>query len=230
MAQLSEILRDNTVAVFFIYGLAFFSTGLIVVLEARRAPIPGVSRSMLPLAAFGLLQSALAWTDMFISLRSAGLQTAQTPLDVLRLIWLVASALALLQFASYLIQEVDERHTWLRWSASAALAAWVIVSALSAVVGLSDAHQLLIDMDAWARYLMMFPGSVLAALSLFRLGRDLSGSNPGQFTHGARSASVAFAFNAIIAGLIVPKTGFWPASVLNYDFFLNATGIPFRVV
>ena len=43
----------NIVLVFFVYGLAFFSMGLAMMLEAQRAPKLAEARVLWPLAIFG---------------------------------------------------------------------------------------------------------------------------------------------------------------------------------
>ncbi|MBI4771440.1 MAG: hypothetical protein HY784_13785 [Chloroflexi bacterium] len=55
----------NLVVVFFLYGLAFFSMGLVVGLEARRAIDSRFARALRPLAAFGILHGTHEWLEMF---------------------------------------------------------------------------------------------------------------------------------------------------------------------
>ena len=51
--------------VYFAYGLAFFSMGLILVLEASRTPSLEQKKLLLPLAVFGLLHGIHEWLEVF---------------------------------------------------------------------------------------------------------------------------------------------------------------------
>ena len=55
----------NFIVIFFFYGLAFFSMGLLVMLEGGRASDPGLRKALRPLAAFGLLHAAHEWVEMY---------------------------------------------------------------------------------------------------------------------------------------------------------------------
>jgi hypothetical protein len=55
----------NFIVIFFFYGLAFFSMGLLVMLEGGRASDPGLRKALRPLAAFGLLHGAHEWVEMY---------------------------------------------------------------------------------------------------------------------------------------------------------------------
>ena len=55
----------NFILIFFFYGLAFFSMGLLVMLEGGRASDPGLRKALRPLAAFGLLHAAHEWVEMY---------------------------------------------------------------------------------------------------------------------------------------------------------------------
>lgn len=80
--------------------------------------------------------------------------------------------------------------------------------------------------DVWARYLLYFPGSVLAAVALWRQTRQFHQMGLPHIARDSQWASFAFAFNAVVAGLIVPPAPVFPASVLNYNTFLSVVGVP----
>src|SRR5512144_1661459 len=56
------------VPVYFIYGLAFFSMGLLVAIEGGRASDVRLRRALPPLAAFGLVHAAHEWIGMYLLL------------------------------------------------------------------------------------------------------------------------------------------------------------------
>ena len=55
----------NMVLIFFIYGLAFFSMGLAITLEANRGADARLRHGLRALAIFGILHGIHEWVDMF---------------------------------------------------------------------------------------------------------------------------------------------------------------------
>jgi hypothetical protein len=55
----------NMVLIFFIYGLAFFSMGLAITLEANRGSDARLRHGLRALAIFGLLHGIHEWVEMF---------------------------------------------------------------------------------------------------------------------------------------------------------------------
>ncbi len=64
MPPITAFLLANIVPIYFVYGLAFFSMGLAVMLESRRTSELPIARSMWLLAAFGLSHGIHEWVDM----------------------------------------------------------------------------------------------------------------------------------------------------------------------
>lgn len=62
----------NIVAVYFVYGLAFFSMGLALWLESGRTSEFRLARAIGPLAGFGIVHGLHEWFEMFQRLASAG--------------------------------------------------------------------------------------------------------------------------------------------------------------
>lgn len=62
-------LRFDMVVVFFIYGLAFFSMGLTVMMEARRSPMLAEARVLWPLAFFGFVHGSHEWVEIGLEVR-----------------------------------------------------------------------------------------------------------------------------------------------------------------
>jgi hypothetical protein len=54
------------VPIYFIYGLAFFSMGLLVAAEGGRASDVRLRRALPPLAGFGIVHAAHEWTEMYV--------------------------------------------------------------------------------------------------------------------------------------------------------------------
>jgi signal transduction histidine kinase len=83
--------------------------------------------------------------------------------------------------------------------------------------------------DAWGRYMLAFPGSVLASLGLLRQGRKVQEMDLPRISAYLRGTAIALLFYGLVGGLIVPKGAFFPASLLNYEVVLETVGIPVQV-
>lgn len=227
--------------------------GLAIALEARRPSDLRLSRPLRYLAAFGILHGVVEWIEMWLIAPSLA-PAALPDLRVLRLILLATSVVALAQFGADLIASIRPRMAFLRlvpvalvlfWGVN-----WLILPHLvpvvaeevartpsclrchsltdipgqrTAIIGLTPASALA---DVWARYVLYLPASLLAAVGFWMEGRRLVGLTYPSVAADCRLTALAFAGNAVMAGLVVPPSAFFPASVLNYDTFLSAVGIP----
>ena len=59
-------MQIDIILVFFIYGLAFFTMGIVLLLESSRSPILASTRALLLLAAFGLLHGSHEWLELVL--------------------------------------------------------------------------------------------------------------------------------------------------------------------
>ena len=53
------------ISIYFFYGLAFFSMGLLAAMEGRRSSDERVRKALRPLAGFGLVHAVHEWIGMF---------------------------------------------------------------------------------------------------------------------------------------------------------------------
>jgi diguanylate cyclase (GGDEF)-like protein len=191
--------------VYFCYGLAFLLLGTVSLAVARLRQ----SGSWLILGLFGFTHGAFEWLHLV-----AYATTDWPPFAVFRTALMAFSYFLLLEFARQ--EAIDlgvrppERGLYIP------LGAAVLVAGLA--VDLNTAQ-------AAARYLVGFPGALAAGLVFACHARDAAvGRWPFLL------AATAFALYAVATGLIVPSASFWPASLLNEDWFAAATGIPIELV
>lgn len=240
--------------IFFIYGLAFFVLGLSTALESRRRS-PLMLASSLPfLAAFGFGHSVTVWTDMFLLGPSpVWIIGGEAPIRAVRTILLAISAIFLAHFGATLIVNTTQRHFWLRWVPLGLFAVWLFslflphLFATPSVVlerasglcltchgGPSDVYlppsgDWVTSADVWARYLLYLPGCLLAAAALLSQRSVLRSMGLPVLARDCAWAAGAFAFNSVLAGLVVPPAGYFPASVVNYASFFDLFHIPPQV-
>ncbi|MBI3926866.1 MAG: sensor histidine kinase [Armatimonadetes bacterium] len=218
---------DNLAPILFVYGLAFFTMGLAIVLQVRRDSKLPLARNLWPLAAFGFLHSGVEWLDMVAVLGSReDVLPGQVSLASARMALLVISALALAWFGATLLAQEGGRWRIFRWAPAAFVLLWAGVS-LGGLLGRSVPDQTLTTwIGIWARYLLYFPGLVISALALARQAPVLRGMGMPHIAADCRRAAAAFGVNAFVAGLVVPPADFIPASIVNYRSFIAAVGLP----
>ena len=91
--------------VYFVYGLAFFSMGLALLLESGRSPLLAEASVLLPLALFGFVHGCHEWLEMF--LQKSGWQVLQNavPFSWLRIFILAISFFLLFVFGLRMLQQ-----------------------------------------------------------------------------------------------------------------------------
>jgi signal transduction histidine kinase len=212
--------------IYFLYGLAFFAMGLAVALEARRDSALVLSRHLPWLAAFGLMHGAVEWCDMFLMLYPDG--APHNGLTLARIFLLPFSALVLIRFGVGLVSQAGPLPEWLAFAPIALLVPIAFLVAYAFIVAASGG-MFEVAADVWSRYLLYFPGCLLAMFGFVRQWRGLSRNGIFQARRLMFGAAVAFLFNGIAAGLIVPTTSYGFASWLNYDAILELTGLPVQI-
>jgi PAS domain S-box-containing protein len=191
--------------IFGIYGLAF------ILLAVTCRGLSGRDVRGLPwhwLSLFGLLHGVNEWLDML----AMGLGDSTT-FKWARLSLMAVSFVPLFEFGRRGLR----RQGW-RVPGS-----WVIFPLL-ALAGLGS----LAGMDglnAACRYSLGFPSGLLAGAALLRQSRS---ANDAQ-RWSLRLAGVAFLMYSVASGLIPSKASFFPATVLNQDAFLAASGVPIQL-
>lgn len=232
MSAISAFLQNHMFLVFFVYGLSFFLLGAAVLFQTRKGSGFKLGRCLWLLAAFGLIHALNEWLDMFLLLESSRWSPeVEKTIKVMRFFAGKISYVFLFQFGITLLTQVTGR--WL-------IAPVVSLIAYSTtILGVLvwgwhanfDGQWFLIS-DIAIRYSLAFPGSILtaAAFLVTMRGADIRGLHVPQVTRGLMWLGILFGVYAVAAGVIVKPAPFFPASVLNYDNFMQLTGFPVQVL
>ncbi|HEY3474652.1 MAG TPA: hypothetical protein VGK56_08590, partial [Anaerolineales bacterium] len=94
------------VPVYFIYGLAFFSMGLLVAVEGGRASDVRLRRALPPLAGFGFVHAVHEWLEMYALMGHTAPQEVSI-LWGLELATLSFSFISLAAFGSFLLADTE---------------------------------------------------------------------------------------------------------------------------
>jgi PAS domain S-box-containing protein len=205
--------------IWFVYGLAFFTLGLVIIVYPKRGSAFKLANYIWLIAGFGILHGINEWLDMFINL---GEPFPPDVLKILRLVTLTGSFLFLVRFGTKVISESKKRYRFLEFLPIVLFVIWVVIF-------LRSNNKLLIG-DIFARYLLCVPGAFLTAVGLFLQTPQFRETKLQGAIINLRSAAIAFIFYVIFAGLVVKPASFFGANFLNYDLFRSTFGgIPVQV-
>lgn len=196
----------------FLYGLAFFSLGIGILLYPRGESRYRLAKDLGLVALFGLFHGANEWMEMFKIVHP----DEPLPVKILKLAFLAFSFLFLLLFGTRAIAEMKKK-AFIRFLPAGLLAVWALLIFMG--------RRTFLDGDVYARYILGFPGTLLAAYALGLHMPEIAKLRQKETLPSLRVAATAFIVYGFLAGLVVPAAGFFPASVLNYASFVEKTGI-----
>jgi signal transduction histidine kinase len=230
MNPISAFFVRNIVAVFFVYGLAFFTMGLALALASRRTSGFRFAQAIRPLAAFGIAHGVHEWIEMFQKM--ATLTSGYTPTvsqEVFRLTILTASFLLLSAFGISLLgtEKVERRRVNRFVSGMGGL--WLL-SVLAAKIALQPAPDETVALaDVLARYSLGVPGALLGAWALMTQQRTFREHGMPQFGRDLVWCAMSLIMYGVIGQVFVRPTALVPSNVLNSALFLQWFGIPVQL-
>lgn len=193
--------------IFFFYGLAFILLGTVSFAIAR---IRGHESLWTVLGLFAFIHGVGEWLDL------TALIVGDTPLfTAARILAMTGSFVLLTEFARLSAIQFGMKLPG-RW----------IYLPLLAIVVVGWGSNGPDTAGALARYIFGFSGSMATALIFVEHAKRLS----GVARRLAIFTAVGFAIYAVAAGAIVPAAPFWPATVLNQEWFARLTAMPIQLL
>ena len=230
MNPISAFLVENIIAIFFFYGLAFFSMGLALWLASRRASEFRFVRAIRPLAIFGIVHGLHELFEMFQKivaldpLYSAGVIEESVRLSTLAVSFYLLALFGILQLAPE-----KSAHKWVARSSVIALAVWlggIGLAHLTFRPGFPESFQLA---DVVSRYVLGIPASLLGTWALMVQQRTFRQNQLDQFGRDlVWCASAVFVYGAV-GQLFVQETVLFPSNYLNSQLFLHWFGVPVQL-
>jgi signal transduction histidine kinase len=226
MITLSEFFKLNREIIFFVYGLVFFLLGFAIILQTRRSSRLDLARSLRWLAAFGIAHGFYEWGDLFIPIQAEYLGgTAMQVLYFIHRVLLPVSFVCLFEFGITVLPSSKKTHG-LHWASASVFVIWVLAAFLVFPADIND-QQWRFTSNALARYLIGFPGGLLAAYGLrAHTFQRIKPLNVPKIVQMFRIAGVSLGIYAVVAGFVVPPVGFFPGNVINTDSFMAWIGVP----
>ena len=217
----------SIVPIYFFYGLAFFSMGLLVMLEGGRSSDARLRRALRPLAAFGLVHAANEWLEMFDVIASQGGHVAPDWLSGIRLVMLAFSFVSLAAFGGYLT--AVSRTAWRLILLVPLGLEGIWVFGLIILKGHYSLPVLWNVADVWTRYSLAIPAAILAAIGLVVQQRVFRQAGLSSFGRDALWAAVAFGWYGLVGQLFVQATPLPPSNIINEALFIKLSGIPVQL-
>lgn len=216
------------ILVYFFYGLAFFSMGLLVAMEGGRSSEERVRKALRPLAGFGLVHAAHEWTEMFGYIAALGNFPVSEGVAFFKFWTLAFSFVSLIAFGSFLLakDEVAQRVSLLVPLGMEAVWVFGMLYIKGSVSPLAAANV----MDVWTRYSLAIPASLLAAVGLISQQRAFRQVGMVRFGRDALWAAVAFIWYGLVGQLFTKASPLPPSNVINEVIFLEFFGFPIQVL
>jgi signal transduction histidine kinase len=217
----------SLIVIYFCYGLAFFSMGLMVAMEGGRSTDERLRMALRPLAGFGIVHAAHEWLEMFALISLTGIHSPVTLLTAAELCLLAFSFLSLAAFGSYLILGGEAT-----WRASLLLPLVLETIWVFGLVTLKGQYPLA-DMPAianvWTRYALGVPSALLAAMGLIVQQRVFRRAGLIRFGQDSLWAAIAFGWYGLIGQIFTQPSKLPPSTFLNENFFSTVAGFPIQL-
>ena len=223
-------MQYNMVLIFFIYGLAFFSMGLAITLEANRGSDARLRHGLRALAIFGILHGIHEWVEMFERLGMLpGPNMDPAAWNTARIAMLEFSFLFLAAFGATLLPRVKNYRRASIVVPIVLATMWgigivVLRSFFTIDTGLWDVA------DVWTRYAVAVPAGLLACIGLIGQWRVFKKAGMERFGRDALLAAFAFALYGLLGQTIVRASPLPPSTVINQDLFLRTFGFPIQLL
>jgi two-component system sensor histidine kinase UhpB len=216
--------------VFFVYGLAFFTLGLAMLLESTRSPLLAGSRVLLPLALFGLIHGVHEWVELIFHLQARFSLPQPAYLNWIRAGLLGLSFVCLIVYSLQVLHP-EERGLSGRNQAVVLLWAGLYIMILILLLSLrgSAPSTWARYADILARYLLGVPAAALAAIALLRQANEARRAERSRLAGSLRLAALGFALYCLTQ-VFVPPADLFPATVLNSALVLETTGLPVQAL
>ncbi len=205
------------ILIFFLNGLAFWGLGLAAYLQFRQGSDLPLNQHLSWLAAFGFVCGITSWLDMFIT--SGGTVEYLHVLGILKMITQPLTGILLLKFGWDILRDIS-LPSWTTFIPGVIIVPVALLITYAATT-FSTPSPIEIPIDIWSRYLLYLPGSILAGIGFLRLGNAQRKSGFSDVASLLFGAGLAFLFEALVVGLVVPAAPYGPASYYNYDRVLS---------
>lgn len=226
---LGHTLGTGLLLIYFVYGLAFWTMGLAVLLESGRAAMQADVRSLRWLASFGMLHGSHEWLEAY--LLSASHLGVQLPawFAWLRISLLIISFSMLMAYAVATLRQAPPT-----FARQALLAATLVFATLAlpwvlGTIRTSSTVLWVSSADAASRYLLAVPSAMLTALAMRARAKQEDSRQRHAIASNLEVAAAGFGVYGL-SQLVVHALPWFPANTINRDGFLALLGVPIQTL
>ncbi|MFA9406803.1 MAG: sensor histidine kinase [Anaerolineales bacterium] len=223
-------MTDFSIAIiFFVYGLAFFSMGLVILVEAGRSGDLRIRYALRALAIFGIIHGFHEWLEAFELLQLLPeINHVVLSWENLRLGLLTFSFLLLAAFGAVLLLRTSR---YKLMSVVVPLLLLFVRATGLVLIGarVGDTSELYTATDVWTRYVLAVPAALLACLGLLQQVRLRNLKDRPRFGRDYLWAAAAFGVYAL--GQVFTRESVLPPShIINQGVFLESFGFPVQLL
>ena len=230
MNELSQFFVRNIIPVYLLYGLAFFSMGLALLLAGRRTSAFRFAAAIVPLAWFGILHGVHEWAEMFQKV--ASLSSGYAPgivEEIGRILVLVVSFLLLFAFGMMLLSDTEIGFRQLIVPLGTLTLIWLAGSFAAWLLLKPGPRETVAISDVLARYALGIPAALLGTWALMQQQRTFRMHDMPQFGRDLIWAATALFLYGVFGQIFVRQTIVVPSNVINSFVFLQWFGIPVQL-
>ena len=216
--------------VYFLYGLSFFSMGLILILESTRTSSPELIRLLRPLSIFGLLHGIHEWLEIFLIQARQFQVNLPAWMDWIQLVVLTASFVTLAVYGIRAFRTLRNYFSPLAYFGMVTLPIYALLVGADVMWAYANenisAYSLIVTL---VRYLLAVPSAALATIGLNAASTRAFANGRIPLNLYLKWASVGFAAYSLTQLFVSPIPAVF-ASVVNTESFNALTGIPIQAV
>ncbi len=222
--------RISIALIYFVYGLAFFSMGMAITLEAGRGSDERLRWALRPLAGFGVLHGIHEWIEMFELLKVLPFQY-NAPLfwTSLRTGMLAFSFLSLAAFGAALLTP-NENMRRLALMVPLGMATIWGFGAMWLRGRIPLGSELWDAADVWTRYILAVPSALMASAGLISQQRAFRRAGMARFGQDSLWAAVAFAWYGAVGQVFTRSSTLFPSHTINQTLFQQIFGFPVQLL
>lgn len=210
--------------ILFVYGLSFFILGVLVLFVRTTDSAIFFARKIWLLGIFAILHAFVEWIFLYMYLYPE----YEPLLSPLKFVLLLFSYLFLFEFSRFIVREsFQKQSSKLHFLHTLYAAPVIYIISLSSLLTLILIHPSLEDAIAAIRYTYGFFGSLFLGVGLYYYGESLKKSEyVERLKIYFKIPGVAFICYALLAGIAVSPTHYFPGNIINTVWFLDTFGIP----
>lgn len=212
--------------IFFIYGLSFFTFGILVLFVRPKESNIFFANKIWLLGVFAILHAIVEWIAMYKFVYPISIEFL-TPFEVGLLL---LSYLALFEFSRFILRKSFENpHSKLHFIYHLYAGPVVYVISIAALLFLIILHPGLNETIVAIRYTYGFWGSLFLGIGLYFYADAIKTTHKKKLEKYFKLGGIAFICYAFFAGIIVPPSQQFPANILNSEWFLTTLHIPVQI-